>query len=62
MTSPSQRQLVLDLRREKESRPVEHAPKELVQALADLLLEALGKQNKAVTVWREASDASEDHA
>jgi len=62
MTSPSQRQLVLDLRREKEFRPVEHAPKELVQALADLLLEALGKQNKAVTILREACDASEDHA
>jgi phenylpyruvate tautomerase PptA (4-oxalocrotonate tautomerase family) len=53
---------VLDLRREEKFRPVEHAPKELVQALADLLLEALGKQNKAVTVWREACDVSEDHA
>ena len=62
MTNPSRRQLVLDLRCEEESRPVEHAPKELVQALADLLLEAHGKQNKPVTVWREASDASEDHA
>jgi hypothetical protein len=38
------------------------APEELLQALADLLLEALGKQNNGVAVEREPCDASQDHA
>jgi hypothetical protein len=38
------------------------APEELPQALADLLLEALGKQNNGVAVEREPCDASQDHA
>jgi hypothetical protein len=38
------------------------APEELLQALADLLLEALGKQNNAIPVESEACDASQDHA
>jgi hypothetical protein len=31
-------------------------------ALADLLLEALGKENKAMPVEREVCDAFQDHA
>lgn len=62
MTHRSRRQLVLDLRREQAFQPVDHAPGELVQALADLLLEALGKPNEAIPALREACDASEDHA
>jgi hypothetical protein len=34
----------------------------LLQALADLLLEALGKQNNGIVPEREACDASQDHA
>ncbi len=62
MTHRSRRQLMLDLRREEAFQPVDHAPRELVQALADLLLEALGTQNEAVSVRKEACDAFEDHA
>ena len=55
-------QLMLDLvPRDKRVLPGP-APEELLQALADLLLEALGNQNKAIPMRREACDASEDHA
>jgi hypothetical protein len=33
----------------------------LLQALADLLLEALGKENKEIPSDREDCDAAEDH-
>jgi hypothetical protein len=36
-------------------------PEGLLQALADLLLEALGKQNKVIPADLEVCDASEDH-
>jgi hypothetical protein len=37
------------------------APEELLQALADLLLEALGKENNGIEAEREPGDASQDH-
>jgi hypothetical protein len=55
-------QLMLDLTRGERRLPPGAAPEELLQALADLLLEALGKQNNAIPVEREACDASQDHA
>ena len=55
-------QLVLDLARGGRTSVPRLAPEELLQALADLLLEALGKQNKGIPVGREGHDASEDHA
>ena len=54
-------QLVLDLDRSTTIAPLTPAPEELLQALADLLLEALGKQNQALPVHQEACDAAEDH-
>jgi len=55
-------QLVLDLGRGDRTIPLAPAPDGLLQALADLLLEALGDQNKAIPTRREACDAFEDHA
>lgn len=55
-------QLVLDLGRGGRSVLPGPAPEELLQALADLLLEALGSQNKGIAGEREVRDASEDHA
>ncbi len=55
-------QLVLDLDRGRRHLPPAAAPEELLQALADLLLEALGKQNNAMPVEREVCDVSQDHA
>jgi hypothetical protein len=37
------------------------APEELLQALADLLLEAFSRQNNEIAVVREVRDASQDH-
>jgi hypothetical protein len=54
--------LVLDLDRGGRRLPPAAAPEELLQALADLLLEALGKQNNAILTEQEACDASQDHA
>lgn len=55
-------QLVLDLDNGGRRHPPETAPAELLQALADLLLEALGNQNNAIATEREACDACQDHA
>ena len=55
-------QLVLDLDRCGRTRPAAPAPEGLLQALAELLLDALGRQNKAIATDREACDAAEDHA
>jgi hypothetical protein len=52
-------QLVLDLDGGGKRHPPEAAPEELLQALADLLLEALSEQSKPVE--REARDAYQDH-
>jgi hypothetical protein len=55
-------QLALDLEGGGKRLPSEAAPEELLQALADLLLEALSKQNNTVAAERKARDASQDHA
>jgi hypothetical protein len=62
MRRRSRYQLVLDLDRGGRRLPPGAAPEELLLALADLLLEALGKQNNAIPVTREVCDASQDHA
>lgn len=54
-------QLVLDLDRGGRRLPWAVAPDGLLQALADLLLEALDKQNKETLAEPEACDASQDH-
>jgi hypothetical protein len=58
MRSQSPRQLVLELAREERFRPVVPIPEVLVQALADLLLEALGEQAST----KGGVDEPEDHA
>jgi hypothetical protein len=54
-------QLVLDLGRGGRTLQPVPAPEELLQALADLLLEAFDRQNNDIAVVREVRDASEDH-
>jgi hypothetical protein len=54
-------QLVLDLGRGGSTLPPVPAPEELLQALADLLLEAFGRENNEIADVREVRDASEDH-
>jgi hypothetical protein len=53
---------MLGLDRKDQFRPVPHPPQDLVQALADLLLEALGAHPLLPTPGQEASDEPEDHA
>lgn len=62
MRRRSRDQLVLDLDRGGRTLPPSTAPEGLLTALADLLLEALGKQNNAIRAEREACDAAQDHA
>ena len=62
MRRRSRHQLVLDLDRGGRTLPPPTAPEGLLTALADLLLETLGKQNNAMTAKREAYGASQDHA
>ena len=54
-------QLVLDLEHGGKQRPPQPAPEELLNALADLLLEALGSQTNAIPAEREGCDARQDH-
>ncbi len=61
MASRSQMQFVLPLERPMTSVPVTHASPELVQALADLLLEALGVMVSPATSGKGARDESENH-
>jgi hypothetical protein len=62
MTRHARNQLVLDLDQGERPTLLVMAPEGLLQALADLLLEALGKENKEIASDREACDAAEDHA
>ena len=62
MRRRSRHQLVLDLDRGGRTLLPPVAPEGLLTALADLLLEALGKQNNAIPVESEVCDASQDHA
>ncbi len=59
MPSQSRRQLVLDLVSAGRARPAERAPEGLLQALADLLLEALVRDEQASV--NGGRDESEDH-
>jgi hypothetical protein len=54
-------QLVLDLDGGGKQAPPEAAPEELLQALAELLLEALSEQNNTIPAEPEARDAFQDH-
>lgn len=51
-------QLVLDLAGGGKRLPPESAPEGLLQALADLLLEALSRQNNTIPAEREGRDVS----
>lgn len=58
----SRRQLPLPLERESQPLPAESAHEELVNALADLLLEALGEETERPTDEQGGGDESEDYA
>ena len=59
MQSRSRRQLMLAL--EEEIRPVTLTPEGLLEALADLLLEAIGQQKEQASA-KGGVDESEDHS
>lgn len=61
MRHRSRNQLMLDLDFGGRRRPAIPALEELLNALADLLLEALGNQTNAMPAKREACDASQNH-
>jgi hypothetical protein len=62
MNRCARHQLVLDLDPDESLTPPTMAPEGLLQALADLLLEALGNESKALQSDREACDAAKDLA
>lgn len=62
MRRHARNQLVLDLDQGERPSPPAMPPDGLLQALADLLLEALSKENKEIPNDREDCDAAEDHA
>jgi hypothetical protein len=55
-------QLVLNLDPDESPTPPTMAPEGLLQALADLLLEALGSESKAIESDREVCDAAKNLA
>ena len=60
--SASRRQLALGLQSEPKYQPAENTHEELVQALADLLLQALGEDADQLASEPGGSDESQDHA
>ena len=58
----SRRQLALDLGRELKASPITQGSEALLQALADLLLEALGKAGEQQIGERGEVHEREDHA
>jgi hypothetical protein len=58
----SKRQLTLALEREAKPLPAENTQEELVNALADLLLEALREETDQPTNEQRGGDESEDYA
>ena len=62
MNSRPRTQLMLALDRTDPFRPVTQPSTDLVQALADLLLEALGAHALLPPLGQEASGEPEDHA
>ncbi len=61
MRGRSHNQLMLNLEYGGRERPAQPTPEELLNALADLLLEALGSQPNAIPAEPEVCDASQDH-
>jgi hypothetical protein len=61
MRSRARRQLVLNLEPEQRRRLIEQPPDGLVEALADLLLEAFGGEVMEQARAMGAADESEDH-
>jgi hypothetical protein len=61
VTCRSRKQLVLDLEYAGKAPPAQPAPEGLVQALADLLLEALGEQPRDSVKTDGGRDELEDH-
>lgn len=53
---------MLEMDRKDSFRPVKQPSADLVQALADLLLEALGARTSPLPPGQEASNEPEDHA
>ena len=62
MSRHARHQLTLDLDQDESPTPPTVAPEGLLQALADLLLEALGNESKAIQSDREVCDAAKDLA
>lgn len=62
MNSRPRTQLMLELDRKDPFRPLTQPSTDLVQALADLLLEALGTHTPLSPFGQEASDEPQDHA
>jgi len=60
-SSPPLAQLALDLRRETRELPVQQVSTALLQALADLLLGALGEVVEAKDQAEGGGDESKDH-
>lgn len=58
----SKRQLTLALEREAKPLPAENTQEELVNALTDLLLEALGEETDRPTNKQRGGDESKDYA
>ncbi|MGE3919321.1 MAG: hypothetical protein AB7F78_26860 [Hyphomicrobiaceae bacterium] len=64
-TSPQPAQLALEFKRETAALPISGDPTALLQAIADLLLGALGEQAEArpsATHAQGGTDEPEDHA
>jgi hypothetical protein len=61
VTCRSRKQLVLDLELAGKAPPAQSAPEGLVQALADLLLEALGERPSDSTKMDGGRDEFEDN-
>ena len=61
MRGQARQQLVLYLEPKQRPRPIEYPPDGLVQALADLLLEALGEEVKEQANTKGHADESQDH-
>jgi hypothetical protein len=62
MTVRSRRQFVLELERKGQPQPAIQTSPELVQALADLLMEALGRETNDKASAKGVRNESKNHA
>jgi hypothetical protein len=63
MMKTGRRQLQLQLESTRvPPHPIEHVRSEVIEVLADLLLEAMGLEENVSSGEKEASDEREDHA